>query len=64
VDVGTSVHVRFDGVEQGARDIEALLTDARRWERASSACREHFQRTHSGAVTLERYGRLFEEVTA
>lgn len=64
VEVGTPVHRRFDGIDDGAREIEALFTDPQLWERASRECREHFDRTHSGAVTLERYGRLFEELTA
>jgi glycosyltransferase involved in cell wall biosynthesis len=64
VEVDAPAHRRFDGVEDGARAIEALLTQPPLWQAASRACREHFERSYSGAVTLERYARLFEELAA
>jgi glycosyltransferase involved in cell wall biosynthesis len=64
VDVGAPVHKQFGDVEQGAREIEVLLADQKRWESVSSRCRLYFERTHSGAETLERYGRLFDELAA
>jgi glycosyltransferase involved in cell wall biosynthesis len=64
VDAGTPVHRQFRDVEEGAREIEALFSDPDRWERASARCREHFERNHSGAETLVRYGRLFDGLAA
>lgn len=64
VDVGTPVHKQFAGVEEGAREIEALFADQESWVRASRRCREYFEANHSGAETLERYGRLFDELGA
>jgi glycosyltransferase involved in cell wall biosynthesis len=64
VDVGASVHSPFRDLDEGARQIEALLASDTDWERASRRCREYFERTHSGAETLERYARLFDELTA
>jgi glycosyltransferase involved in cell wall biosynthesis len=64
VDVGAAVHKPFADLDEGARAIEALFVDPARWERASRACREHFERTHSGAETLARYERLFGELLA
>ena len=62
VDVGTPVHRQFAGVEQGAREIEALFTGESLWQERSQRCLEHFEHTHSGAETLERYGRLLDEL--
>lgn len=64
VDVGTPVHRQFAGIEQGAREIEALFTGESLWQERSRRCLEHFAHTHSGAETLERYGRLFDELCA
>jgi glycosyltransferase involved in cell wall biosynthesis len=64
VDVGTPVHRQFGDLPDGVREIEALFADQNHWEDASRRCREQFQRTYSGAETLERYGRLFAELTA
>jgi glycosyltransferase involved in cell wall biosynthesis len=57
-------HRQFGDVQEGAREIEALLADTVRWQRASRACREYFERNHSGAETLARYARLFEGLRA
>jgi glycosyltransferase involved in cell wall biosynthesis len=62
VDVGVPAHRRFRGLDEGAREIETLFADAAHWQSASRGCREYFERTHSGAQTLERYGRLFDEL--
>jgi glycosyltransferase involved in cell wall biosynthesis len=64
VDVGTPVHKQFGDVDEGAREIEAMFADQIYWEKASRRCREHYQRTHSGAQTVERYGKLFDELSA
>jgi glycosyltransferase involved in cell wall biosynthesis len=64
VEVGTPVHKQFSGVEEGAREIEVLFADQNMWDSLSTRCREYFERTHSGAETLERYGRLFDELVA
>lgn len=64
VDVGTPVHKQFAGIEDGAREIEALFTDELRWEKVSRACREHYERTHSGAQTVARYVKLFDGLSA
>jgi glycosyltransferase involved in cell wall biosynthesis len=64
VDVGTPVHKQFADVDEGAREIEALFANPALWEHASRRCREHFERTHSGAETLKRYRRIFEELAA
>jgi hypothetical protein len=58
------VHRQFAGIEQGAREIEALFTGESLWQERSRRCLEHFAHTHSGAETLERYGRLFDELCA
>jgi glycosyltransferase involved in cell wall biosynthesis len=64
VDVPNPVHRQFRDVEQGARQIEALFTERGLWEEASRGCRQYFERAHSGAETLARYGRLFDELVA
>ena len=60
VDVEMPVHIRIEGVGEGAREIESLFTDELRWQRLSRASREHYERAHSGAHTLARYLTLFE----
>jgi glycosyltransferase involved in cell wall biosynthesis len=64
VDVGTPVHTCFSDLDEGARRIEALFADRSAWQAASVRSREHFERTHSGAETLRRYGELFEALTS
>jgi glycosyltransferase involved in cell wall biosynthesis len=64
VDVDSPVHRRFHDLEQGAREIEALFADQKTWQSLSARCREHFERTHSGAETLRRYARLCGELAA
>ena len=64
VDVEAAVHRRFAGIEDGAREIEALFEDAGLWQRLSRQCLEHFRRTHSPAHALEQYGRLVAELLA
>ena len=62
VEAAATAHRRFHELDQGVREIESFFADAKRWENASRGCREYFERTHSGAETLERYGRLFDEL--
>ena len=64
VEVDNPGHRRFHAVEEGARAVEALFQEPELWQSASRRCRAHFERTHSGAETLERYGRLFDELAA
>jgi glycosyltransferase involved in cell wall biosynthesis len=64
VDVGAPVNRVFHGVEDGALAIEALFDSDSAWASAGRRCLEHFQRNHSAAEVLERYGRLFEELAA
>ena len=64
VAVDSPAHRQFHDLEQGAREIEALFADQEAWRGLSRRCREHFERTHSGAETLRRYGRLFSELAA
>jgi glycosyltransferase involved in cell wall biosynthesis len=63
-DVGVPVHRRFARVQEAAAEIEALFSDELRWQKLSRACREHYERTHSGAQTVARYERLFEGLGA
>jgi hypothetical protein len=56
VDVGVAVHRFATTVDALAIEVEAAFGDRVRGE----ACRRHFERTHSSAEVLERYGRLFE----
>jgi glycosyltransferase involved in cell wall biosynthesis len=62
VDVDMPVHVRIQGVDDGAREIESLFTDELRWQRLSRASREHYERNHSGAQTVARYAEIFEKL--
>jgi glycosyltransferase involved in cell wall biosynthesis len=62
VQVDTPAHRHFRDADEGARAIEALFTRPAEWQRASRGCRSHFERNHSGAETLRRYARLFEEL--
>jgi glycosyltransferase involved in cell wall biosynthesis len=62
VEAAATAHRRFHELDQGAREIESFFADAKRWENASRGCREYFERSHSGAETLERYSRLFDEL--
>jgi glycosyltransferase involved in cell wall biosynthesis len=64
VDVGAPVNRVFTDVEEGARAIEALFADAIIWQSASRRCLEYFERNHSPAEVLGRYGRLFDELMA
>jgi glycosyltransferase involved in cell wall biosynthesis len=64
VDVEAAVHRRFGGIEDGARQIEALFEDPALWRGASRRCLEHFNRTHSPARALEQYRRLIAELAA
>jgi glycosyltransferase involved in cell wall biosynthesis len=63
-DVGVPVHRQFGRIDEAAAEIEALFGDELRWQKLSRACREHYERTHSGAQTVARYERLFEGLGA
>jgi glycosyltransferase involved in cell wall biosynthesis len=63
-DVGAPVHRQFAGIEEGAGEIEALFRDELGWEKLARACREHYERAHSGAQTVARYEALFESLGA
>ena len=63
VDVGADgVYKRISSEDEAAREIDKLLSDELHWTRASARCREYFQRSHSSAEVLGRYGQLFEEL--
>jgi glycosyltransferase involved in cell wall biosynthesis len=64
VSVDTPAHKQFADLDEAAREIELLFGDQSAWESASRRCRQHFECTHSGTDTLERYGRLFDELSA
>jgi glycosyltransferase involved in cell wall biosynthesis len=64
VDVGAPVNRVFQGVDEGARAIDSFFDSPAVWEDASDRCRRHFERTHSSAEVLTRYGRLFDELAA
>jgi glycosyltransferase involved in cell wall biosynthesis len=59
VDVGAPVH-------QVAMDIDSLVFHVERlWREATGGrYREYFEKNHSTAETLRRYGQLFDELTA
>jgi glycosyltransferase involved in cell wall biosynthesis len=62
VDVGAEgAYKRISTEEQAAQEIERLFSDELHWARASARCREYFERSHSSAEVLARYGKLFEE---
>ena len=64
VDVGTDANRVVAGADELAREVEELLERPASWRAASARCREHFERSHSGAEALSRYARLFEELAA
>jgi glycosyltransferase involved in cell wall biosynthesis len=64
VDVGAAANRVVGGADELAREVEALLESPASWRAASARCREHFERSHSGAEALSRYSRLFEELAA
>ncbi|MGQ0547455.1 MAG: glycosyltransferase family 4 protein [Betaproteobacteria bacterium] len=51
------------GLPALAAEVERLFDDAA-WRAASRAAREYFEKNHSPEEVLERYGRLFREITA
>ena len=56
-------YVARDPVDAAAQ-IERLLSDPAHWQRASARCREYFDRTHATGGTLERFGRVIDELHA
>lgn len=60
VDVGVSVHRFSADIDSIAVEVEKIFKDPA----AGEACRRYFERNHSSAEVLERYQRLFEEITA
>lgn len=61
---GAPLYQRFSRPEEAAGEIERLLSDQVGWARASSRCRQYFEREHSGAEVLARYERLFADLLA
>ena len=61
---GEPVYPIFETAEEGAAEIERLLTDELHWARSSARCREYFERSHSGAEALARYERLFADLVS
>jgi glycosyltransferase involved in cell wall biosynthesis len=64
VDVGVAAHQVFGSLEDAAALVERHFEDEAHWRAASARCLAHFERTHSAARVLERYGALFEEILA
>jgi glycosyltransferase involved in cell wall biosynthesis len=62
VDVGAAVNTVFADAEEGAKKVEALLSDAALWKHASDDSLAYFQRNHSSTEVLARYSRLIEEL--
>jgi glycosyltransferase involved in cell wall biosynthesis len=65
VDVGAEgAYKRISTEEEAAQEIEKLFSDELHRARASARCREYFERSHSSAEVLARYGRLFDELVS
>ena len=65
VDVGApGAYTMFQDADGAAREIQALCTDEARWRAQSAACRAYFERKYSPQTVLERYGEVFEALTA
>jgi glycosyltransferase involved in cell wall biosynthesis len=63
VDVGVPSHRVASDVGGLSREVRLLLENPSLWESASRACRKYFERNHSSAQVLARYGRLFASLT-
>lgn len=61
VDVGPNRHVK--DLEEMEAGVERLF-DGSAWRAASRTVKDYFAKNHSPAGVLERYGRLFREITA
>ena len=64
VDVGAPVATLYADVDEGARKLEALLSDEVAWARRSAESLAYFERHHSSGEVLSRYAQLFQELTA
>ena len=65
VDVGAEgVYQKISTEEEASQEIEKLFSDELHWARASARCREYFERSHSSAEVLARYGKVFQELTS
>jgi hypothetical protein len=64
VDVGVPMNRVFADVEQGARQVEALLANEAQWADAASRAREYFRATHAPEQVLRQYGELLMKVSA
>ena len=60
VDVGVAAHKAVTDLQSLQRELEKLLENPEAHERASRACRAHFEATHSSAEVLRRYRELFD----
>ena len=61
---GTITIDRLHGEKLKSAVVRTRSGDELRWQKLSRACREHYERTHSGAQTVARYERLFEGLGA
>jgi glycosyltransferase involved in cell wall biosynthesis len=59
VDVGAPVHQVCSNAQDLAERVEAAFRDAS----LGARCREYFERSHSTAVALDCYARLFDELS-
>jgi glycosyltransferase involved in cell wall biosynthesis len=64
VDVGVAANQVFASLEDAAALVERHFRDDAHWRAASARCRSHFERTHSAANVVEKYGQLLEEILA
>jgi glycosyltransferase involved in cell wall biosynthesis len=62
VDVGAPIYPICTDADALANAIEDLYENPLHWEKASRACREHFEATHSSAAVTARYSALLEEL--
>ena len=65
VDVGApSAYTMFDDPQAAAEEIQRLFADDSHWDARSAACRTYFESKYAPASVLEKYGRVFEAITA
>ena len=60
VDVGAPVYPVVQDAAAAAAELERLLVEPAHWQRASQACREHFEQHHSSGAVLQQYLQLLE----
>jgi glycosyltransferase involved in cell wall biosynthesis len=61
---GEPVYPAFDDLDAFASRIEDLFQNESEWAKASTRCREYFERNHSPVEVLARYSSLLRELAA